>query len=62
MNKNKMGAAMEAIGVLAETSLVYLRAIMNAGATPQEAQILVNGYIRGILAPNPNKEEEDDTE
>lgn len=55
MDKNKLEDALDALVILAEIGLIYLRAIRRAGATLQESDILATAYIRAMLLPDPRK-------
>lgn len=48
-NKNQTNKLINAIGTTAESSLVFYRAAINAGATEGEATRLVQAYI-GAMA------------
>lgn len=43
----------------AEFSLIYYRAILNAGGTEEEASILTSALIRGVAAIKKNDKEEE---
>lgn len=57
-----MGELMDAIGALAEMSLLFYKATINAGATEEQANILITALLRASLQKNgKNKEEREDT-
>lgn len=63
MGKNdKFKELYKAIGVLAETGILFYRATIQAGATPGEARLLTQAFLRvsmqGDDTPDPESEEE----
>lgn len=46
---NKIKELLNAIGVLAETSIFFYRAVLQAGATPGEAMVLVQAFIKASM-------------
>lgn len=63
MGKNdKFKELYKAIGVLAETGILFYRAAVQAGATPGEARLLTQAFLRtsmqGNDTPEPESEEE----
>lgn len=49
---------MDAIGALAEMSLLFYKATINAGATEEQANILITAFLRASLQKNGTKKEE----
>lgn len=63
MGKNdKFKELYKAIGVLAETGILFYRAAVQAGATPGEARFLTQAFLRASMqgndTPEPESEEE----
>lgn len=63
MGKNdKFKELYKAIGVLAETGILFYRATIQAGATPGEARLLTQAFLRASMqgddTPEPESEEE----
>ena len=57
-----MGELMDAIGALAEMALLFYKATINAGATEEQANILITAFLREPLQKNgKNKEEREDS-
>ena len=48
-NNDKFKELYKAIGVLAETGILFYRATIQAGATPREAMILTQAFIRASM-------------
>ena len=48
-NNDKFKELYKAIGVLAETGILFYRATIQAGATPGEAMILTQAFIRASM-------------
>ena len=48
-NNDKFKELYKAIGVLAETGILFYRATIQAGATPGEARILTQAFIRASM-------------
>lgn len=48
-NNDKFKELYKAIGVLAETGIFFYRATIQAGATPGEARILTQAFIRASM-------------
>ena len=57
MNKEAMSNALDALGALAEMSLVFYRAAMGAGASPKEAKNMLESYMRVTIYGCPGKGE-----
>ena len=49
----------EALGALAEMSLAFARAARAAGASKEEAKVLLDSYMRSVLYGTPKKEDAD---
>lgn len=63
MGKNdKFKELYKAIGVLAGTGILFYRATIQAGATPGEARLLTQAFLRASMqgddTPEPESEEE----
>lgn len=63
MSKNdKFKELYKAIGVLAETGILFYRATIQAGATSREARLLTQAFLRASMqgddTPEPESEEE----
>lgn len=57
-----MGELFDAVGALAEMSMLFYKATINAGATEEQANILITAFLRASLQKNgKNKEEREDT-
>ena len=48
-NNDKFKELYKAIGVLAETGILFYQATIQAGATPGEAMILTQAFIRASM-------------
>lgn len=48
----KMEELKKAIGISAEMSLLFFRAVLKAGASPQEATALTQTYIAALIYGN----------
>lgn len=48
-NNDKFKELYKAIGVLVETGILFYRATIQAGATPREAMILTQAFIRASM-------------
>lgn len=61
-NNDKFKELYKAIGVLAETDILFYRATIQAGATPGEARLLTQAFLRASMqgddTPEPESEEE----
>lgn len=57
--KQQMEELKKAVGISAEMSLMYFRAVLAAGATPQEASALTQAYIAAMLFGNKREPEEE---
>lgn len=49
MDKKKFKEFMEALGTIAETSLIFYRNVLNAGGTQEEAMRLTQAFFAGVL-------------
>ena len=45
MNNDAVRGLLNAVGALAEMSLIFYRALLNAGATKEEAFVLLQSFI-----------------
>lgn len=57
-NNDRFKELFNAIGILAEMSLLFHRAVIQAGATEEEAKILTQALIRESMSNNPSQESE----
>lgn len=57
-NNDHLKELLNAIGVLAETSLLFYRAVIHAGASEEEAKFLTQALIRASMTSNPTQESE----
>lgn len=57
-NNDRFKELFNTIGILAEMSLLFYRAVIQAGATEQEAKILTQALIRESMSNNPSQESE----
>lgn len=53
-----MGELIDAVGALAEMALLFYKATINAGATEEQANILITAFLRASLQKNGTKKEE----
>lgn len=58
MNNDAVRELLNAVGALAEMSLNFYRAALNAGATKEEALVLLQSFISATI--HGNKEESDE--
>lgn len=58
MNNDAVRELLNAVGALAEISLNFYRATLNAGATNEEALVLLWSFVSTLI--NGNKEESDE--
>ena len=49
MDKKKLKEFMNAIGVIAETALIFYRNVLEAGGTQEEAMRLTQAFFAGVL-------------
>lgn len=56
---NPLKDILNAIGVLAETSLNFYRSLVQAGATEEETKALIQAYIAAMLYGNKGEAHED---
>lgn len=59
-NNDHLKDLLNAIGVLAETSLLFYRAVIQTGASEEEAKFLTQALIRASMTSNPTQESERD--
>lgn len=52
-----MGGLIDAVGALAEMSLLFYKATINAGATEEQANILIMAFLWAFLQKNGKDEE-----
>lgn len=52
MDKNKLKEFMNAIGTVAETTLIFYRSIIEAGGTQEEAMRLTQAFIAATIFGN----------
>ena len=57
-NNDHLKELLNAIGVLAETHLLFYRAVIQAGASEEEAKFLTQALIRASMTSNPTQESE----
>lgn len=57
--KNEVKEYLDALGSLAETSLVFYRALITNGSTEREAYILTMAYISSNFYGGPKAEDND---
>lgn len=59
MNNDAVRKILDAIGALAEMSLNFYRAALNAGATKEEAFVLLQSFISASIHGNKEDSNED---
>lgn len=59
MNNDAVKELLNAVGVLAEMSLDFYRAVLNAGATKEEAFVLLQSFISASIHGNKEESNED---
>lgn len=59
MNNDAVKELLNAVGALAEMSLNFYRAVLNAGATREEAFVLLQSFISASIHGNKGKSNED---
>ncbi len=59
MNNDAVRELLNAVCALAEISLNFYRAVLNAGATKEEAFVLVRSFISAFINGNKEKSDED---
>lgn len=57
-NNDRLKELLNALGVLAETSLLFYRAVIQAGASEEEAKFLTRLSFRASMTSNPTRESE----
>lgn len=60
MNNNSVRELLDAVGAVAEMSLNFYRAVLNAGATKEEAVVLLQSFISAFLHGNKREESDKD--
>lgn len=61
-NNDKFKELCKAIGVLAETGILFYRATIQAGATPGEARLLTQAFLRASMQGDDTPESESEEE
>ena len=59
MNNDTVKELLNAVGALAEMSLNFYRAVLNAGATRDEAFVLLQSFISASIHGNKEESNED---
>ena len=59
MNNDAVKELLNAVGALAEMSLNFYRAVLNAGATREEAFVLLQSFIYASIHGNKEESNED---
>ena len=59
MNNDAVRELLNAVGALAEMSLNFYRALLNAGATKEEAFVLSRSFISATIHGSKEKSDED---
>lgn len=59
MNDDAVRKLLDAVGALAEISLNFYRAVLNAGATKEEAVVLLQSFISASIHGNKEDSDED---
>ena len=59
MNNDAVKELLNAVGALAEISLNFYRAVLNAGATREEAFVLLQSFISASIHGNKEESNED---
>ena len=59
MNNDAVKELLNAVGVLAEMSLNFYRAVLNAGATKEEAFVLLQSFISASIHGSKEESNED---
>ena len=59
MNNDSVKELLNAVGALAEMSLNFYRAVLNAGATRDEAFVLLQSFISASIHGNKEESNED---
>lgn len=59
MNDDAVRKLLDAVGALAEMSLNFYRALLNAGATKEEAFMLLQSFISATIHGNKEESNED---
>ena len=59
MNNDAVRKILDSIGALAEMSLNFYRAVLNAGATREEAFVLLQSFISASIHGNKEESDED---
>ena len=59
MNDDAVRKLLDAVGALAEISLNFYRAVLNAGATKEEAVVLLQSFISATIHGSKEDSDED---
>ena len=59
MNNDAVKELLNAVGALAEMSLNFYRAVLNAGATREEAFVVLQSFISASMGGNKEESNED---
>lgn len=59
MNNDAVRELLNAVGVLAEISLNFYRAVLNAGATKEESFVLLQSFISASIHSSKGESDED---
>lgn len=59
MNDDAVRKLLDAVGALAEISLNFYRAVLNAGATKEEAVVLLQSFISATIHGSKEESDED---
>lgn len=59
MNNDAVRELLNAVGALAEMSLNFYRAVLNTGATKEEAFVLLQSFISATIHGNKEESDED---
>ena len=59
MNNDAVRKLLDAVGALAEMSLNFYRAVLNAGATKEEAFVLLQSFISASIHGSKEESDED---
>lgn len=60
MNNNSVKELLNAVGAVAEMSLNFYRAVLNTGATKEEAVVLLQSFISAFIHGNKRVEGNED--
>lgn len=60
MNNKSVKELLNALGAMAEMSLNFYRAVLDAGATKEEAVVLLQSFISVFICGNKKEERDED--